>query len=114
MLQVIHNNRCTKSRNAITYLEEKGIDFDVRYYLENPLSEKEIKEVLKKLGTKPMDIIRTNEAIWKDEFKGKTFTDAELIKILAENPKLLQRPIIIKDNKAVIGRPSENIDELLT
>lgn len=76
MIQILHNNRCSKSREAINFLDEKGVDCQIRYYLEEPLSAKEIKDLLKKLGLKPKDIIRTGETIWKEEFSGKNFTDA--------------------------------------
>lgn len=113
MIQVLHNNRCSKSREAVQFLEEKDVDFQVIYYLENPLNELEINDLLKKLNLSVMEIIRTNENIWKENFKDKNLSEAELIKILAENPKLIQRPIIIKNDKAVIGRPLENLEKLL-
>ncbi len=114
MIEVIHNNRCSKSRQALQFLDEKGVVYQVRYYLENPLTKSEIEDVLKKLDLKPMDIIRKDEALWKEEFVGKEYSDTQLIDILAQNPKLLQRPIITNDDKAVIGRPTENIEKLLS
>lgn len=114
MIQILHNNRCTKSRGALKFLDEKGQEYNVRYYLEKPLSVDEIKDLLQKLNLKVNDIIRTNEALWKENFAGESFSEGDLIEILAENPKLLQRPIIIKDNQAVIGRPTENIEKLLS
>lgn len=113
MIQILHNNRCSKSRQCFAFLEDKNIDFEVVKYLENPLSEKEIKDLLTKLNLPAKDIVRTTEAIWKENFKGKELTEKELIKILSENPKLIQRPIVIKGNKAIIGRPLENVEKLL-
>ncbi|MDO5616791.1 MAG: arsenate reductase (glutaredoxin) [Cruoricaptor ignavus] len=113
MFTILHNARCSKSRSAIAYLEEKGQEFEVRYYLENPLDKSEIEQLLQKLGLNAIDIVRTNETLWKEEFAGKDFTNDELIQILVENPKLIERPIIVKDDKAVVGRPTENIDQLL-
>ena len=113
MINILHNSRCSKSREALQYLETQHIEFDIRNYLDDPLSVEEIKALLVKLGLEATDIIRTNENLWKENFKGKEYTEEELISILSENPKLIQRPIIIKGEKAVIGRPLENVIELL-
>lgn len=113
MINILHNSRCSKSREALQYLETQHIEFDIRNYLDEPLSVDEINAVLAKLGLNAKDIIRTNENLWKENFKGKEYTEEELISILSENPKLIQRPIIIKGEKAVIGRPLENVIELL-
>ena len=113
MYTVLHNSRCGKSRDAIKLLDESGIDYQVREYLKDELSFDELKNVITSLGVKPIEIVRTNEAIWKDEFKGKEFTDDELIKIMIENPKLIQRPIVLKDGEGVIGRPVELIESFI-
>lgn len=112
MIQILHNNRCSKSRQCLAFLEDKNIDFEIVKYLENPLSEEEIKDLLTKLNLPAKDIVRTTESIWKENFKGKELTEKELIKILSENPKLIQRPIVIKGDKAAIGRPLENVGAL--
>ena len=110
MITILHNNRCGKSRTALQFLESKGLDFEVRNYLENPLSELEIKELLEKLDVSIHEIIRKNEDIWKENFSEKVYSDSGLISILANYPKLLQRPIIIKDNKAIIARDLEKLE----
>lgn len=117
MIEILHNNRCSKSRSAVAFLEEAKEDFSIRYYLENALSESELQELLVKLkNVKPdfnfMELVRTNETLWKDEYKGKTFTEEEILKILSQNPVLLERPVIVKGDRAVIGRPTENIELL--
>lgn len=111
-ITIFHNNRCSKSRCAMSILEEKGIEPEVRYYLDNAPSIEELRELLKKLGMKAEALVRKNETLFKENFKGKTFSEAEWITILSENPKLIQRPIIIKGDKAVVGRPPENIEQL--
>ncbi len=112
--KIYHNTRCKKSRSGLQYLQEKGIEPEIIEYLkEQPFTEKSFKEVLKKLNLKPQEMIRTQEKEYKENYKGKNFTDDEWVKILAENPKLIQRPIIVKDNKAVVGDPVKNIDPLL-
>lgn len=112
MVTVLHNNRCSKSREAIAFLETKGLNFEVKYYLGNPLSERKINDLLEKLDASVNDIIRKNEPLWKDKFSQKSYSRNGLISILANHPKLLQRPIVIKDSKAVIARPAENIEIL--
>jgi arsenate reductase len=112
MVKIYHNPRCKKSRAGLQYLQEKGIEPQVVDYIKNPVGEEELKDVLTRLNRKPREIIRTQEAIYKSDFKGKQFTDDEWVKILAEHPKLIQRPIVVKGYKAVIGDPVENIDTI--
>ncbi len=111
MITIYHNPRCKKSRAGLEYLKSKGVDFEIREYLKEPLTEEELEVLLIKLNKKPADMIRTQEAVFRQNFKGKEFTDDEWIKIIIENPKLLKRPIVVKDNKAVWGDPAENIAE---
>ena len=109
---IYHNNRCTKSRCALALLQEKTNSIQIIDYLKNPPNEKTLKDLLKKLGIKAEEIIRKKENIFIELFKGKRFSENEWIKILSTNPILIERPIIIKGNKAVIGRPPENIYSL--
>tara|TARA_Y200000002_G_scaffold59150_1_gene44588 strand:+ start:6222 stop:6560 length:339 start_codon:yes stop_codon:yes gene_type:complete len=112
-MKIYHNPRCRKSREGIKYLESKKINFEVIDYIKNNLSSEQIKKILKKLQLKPIELVRKNEVIWKDKYKGKEFTDDQLMKILSNEPKLIERPIIVSEKLAVIGRPAENIDKLL-
>lgn len=112
-MKIYHNPKCSKSREAKKQLDEKGVVYTTHFYLDNPLSEAEIETLLSKLGLDIKDIIRTKESIWKESFKGKTFSDQELVKIVADNPKLLERPIIESENKAVIARSYDKIAEIL-
>lgn len=114
MITILHNNRCGKSRAALQLLESKGIDFETRLYLENPLSEVEIEDLLEKLELSADDLIRKNEELWKESFSSKTYTEQELISILANYPKLLQRPIVIIGNKAIIARDLEKLEQFLS
>ncbi len=110
----LHNPRCSKSRQGLEYLtDEKGITPMVVKYLDTPLNFEEISQILKKLGIKASELIRKNEDYYKKELKGKDLSEEELIQAMAENPKLIERPIIINGAKAVIGRPVENIDTIL-
>ena len=112
-MKIYHNPRCRKSREGIKYLESKKINFEVIDYIKNNLSLEQIKNILKKLHLKPIELVRKNEVIWKEKYKGKDFTDDQLIKILSNEPKLIERPIIVSEKLGVIGRPAENIDKLL-
>lgn len=106
-----HNPRCSKSRQALALLEEKGIKFEVNEYLKNGLTQKEIKEIKAMLKTDVVDFMRTKESIFK-ELKLKEATENQLIKAMSENPILLERPLFIKGKKATIGRPPENVLKL--
>ncbi len=112
MIKIYHNPRCKKSRAGLEYLKSKGVDFEIIEYLKNPITEDEFKDILMKLNLRPLDMIRTQEDIYKKQFKGKNFTDDEWVKIMVENPKLIKRPIVVKDYKAVWADPPENMDEL--
>ena len=112
MVTIYHNPRCKKSRAGLQYLQSKTNDIQIVEYLKNPLTEEELKKLLMLLNKKPQEMIRTQEAVYKQNFKGKNFTDDEWIKIMVENPKLIKRPIVVKGNKAVWGDPAEEIDKL--
>jgi len=112
-IQIWHNPRCSKSRNALTLLEEKKIDAQVIKYMDEFLSKEQLQEVLTLLGMKAQELMRIDEDIYK-QLKLKDVNDENiLINAMIENPKLIQRPIIIKGDKAVIARPIENLEELL-
>lgn len=113
MYTILHNSRCGKSRDAMKVMEEAGVDFQVREYLKDELSFDELKQIISKLKVAPIEIIRTSEAIWKENYKGNDYTDEELIQIMVENPKLIQRPIVLKDGSGVVGRPVELVENFL-
>jgi len=113
MLRIYHNPQCKKSRAGLQYLREKNLKFEIREYLKIPLSEKELEKLLVKLNKKPIEIIRTQEEYYKKNLRGRNFSDHEWIRIITENLKLLQRPVVEADYKAVIGDPLENIDSIL-
>ena len=110
---IYHNPRCTKSRQGLAFLKEKGIEPEVIEYLKEIPAVDELKLVLAKLGMKPLDLVRKGEAYYKDHYKGKDLNDEEWIDAMIAYPKLIERPIIINGNKAVIGRPTEKILELM-
>ncbi|TYB76375.1 arsenate reductase (glutaredoxin) [Bizionia myxarmorum] len=113
MITIYHNNRCSKSRCGLELLEKSGKAFEIKKYLDDVPSEKELKNIISLLGIKPIELVRKNEAIWKEQYKDKEMSDSEIISAMVKNPKLIERPIVINGKKAIIGRPPEKILEIL-
>lgn len=112
-VQILHNPRCGKSREALKMLQDEGCDIEITEYLKQIPTKKELKDILSKLGVKAIEIVRKKEPIFIEKFKNKTFTNEEWIQILLENPILIERPIVIDGYKAVIGRPPELVIDLV-
>jgi len=112
-MKIYHNPRCSKSRQGLAILEASKLDFETINYLDTPTTKGELTEIIKLLGILPIDLVRKNEAIWKENYKGKTLSNSEIITAMSENPKLIERPIVINNGKAVIGRPPELIKTIL-
>ncbi len=110
---IYHNTRCSKSREACSILENKSVSFDTIEYLKTPLTQKQLKEILKMLGIKAEALVRRSEPIYKERYANKKLTEPQWIKIMVEHPVLIERPIIIKNNKAIIGRPIEKVKAFL-
>lgn len=113
MIKIYHNPRCSKSRQGLVLLEDSGKKFEIVKYLNTPINTNELTDVIKKLAIKPIDLVRKNESIWKENYKGKTLSNNAIISILIEHPKLIERPIVINNDKAVIGRPTELINTII-
>jgi arsenate reductase (glutaredoxin) len=113
MITIYHNPKCRKSRAGLEYLKEKGIPHQVVEYLKNPLSREVLKDILMKLNISPMELVRTQEDVFIEKFRGKNFSGEEWIDILLEYPRLIKRPIAVKGYKAVIAQPPEEIEKLL-
>jgi arsenate reductase len=112
-MQIIHNPRCSKSRQTLKILTDKGINPEVILYLKDPLTKERLGEIIKMLGINPHDLIRTTEQIYKSEYKGKELSDEQWIEAMVNNPTLIERPIVIEGDKAVLGRPPEKVLELI-
>lgn len=110
--QIFHNPRCSKSREALNLLQEHGEDVEVIEYLKQAPSVKQLTDLVKLLGIKPIQLVRTKEEAFKP-YKGKPLTDKEVIELLANEPVLIERPIVIKGKKAVIGRPPQLVIDIL-
>ena len=112
MIRIFHNPRCRKSRETLQLIEESGELVEIVEYLQTVPTEQELTEIIDLLGIKPEELLRKGEAIFKEQFKGKQLNDQEWIRVMVQNPKLIERPIVIKGNQAVIGRPPENVKKL--
>jgi arsenate reductase len=112
-LKIYHNPRCSKSRCALDFLKEKGESFEIIDYLKNPVSSAELKEVVRLLGIHPFDLVRKGEDDFKTHFKDKQLSEDEWIEAMIRFPKLIERPIVIRDQRAVVARPAERINGLL-
>ena len=113
MIQIYHNPRCGKSRNCLAFIEESKQDFEIIPYLTETPSFEQLKTLLGQLNLEPIQLIRTKEKIWIENFKGKTLSDDEIINAMVENPILIERPIVVKDGKAIIGRDPELVASFL-
>ena len=113
-ITVYEKPTCTKCREMNRFLVEQGVDFSkVNYYIE-PLSEEKLRELVKKMGIKPRELLRTSESIYRELGLGKKeFSDDEIISLMAKHPDLIQRPIVERGDRAVLGRPTENVKALL-
>lgn len=111
-MQILHNPRCRKSRETLELITQVGIEPDIILYLEKPLTQKRLKEILKMLDIPASKLIRKGEPSFKEHFKGKTLTESEWVRAMIKYPKLMERPIVIKGKKAIIGRPPENVESL--
>ncbi len=114
MVTIYHNPRCSKSRQTLALLEARGIEPKVVDYLKDPPSAAELKAILKKLGMRPRDLIRRGEARYSElGLADRALSDDELIALMVANPILIERPIVVSGKKAAIGRPPENVLEIL-
>ena len=113
MLTIYHNARCKKSREGLEILKNSGKEFQIKEYLKEPLNEGELESLIKKLRITPIQLVRKNEKIWKEEYKNKDLSDRELITVMVKNPKLIERPIVETKDTAVVGRPGSKIEDLL-
>ena len=113
MISIYHNPRCSKSREGLAILENEKVNFQVIKYMDQLLSIEELKEIVRLLKIQPLELVRINESIWKENFKNLELSDVDIIAAMAKHPQLIERPIVINGTKAVIGRPPQRILEVL-
>lgn len=109
MIQIYHNPRCGKSRNCLLFLEESNQEIEIINYLTNPPTTAELNTLLQKLNLTPIELVRQKEKIWIENFKGKTLTPNDIVQAMAENPILIERPIVVNRDRAIIGRDLDNV-----
>lgn len=112
-MKIYHNPRCRKSRETLELLRQHGVEPQIVEYLKTPPSKEELRDILRKLGMKPEQLVRKGEARYKEQFKGKALSEEEWLEVLTQHPRLIERPIVVAGDKAVIGRPPENVLQLL-
>lgn len=113
MITIYHNPRCSKSREGLALLESKGLAYKIIKYLDEPLTKAELEDILHKLGYAPIELVRTKEAVWKENYANRELSDKDIIEAMVQTPRLIERPIVIKGNKAVVARPTDKIEDLL-
>lgn len=113
MIQVYHNTQCSKSRDCLLFLEESGKPYEIIEYLKDTPTFEELKALIKKLGIKPMELVRRKEKIWMEKYEGKKMRNDQIIRAMAKYPILIQRPIVVNGVKAVIARPLEKAAEII-
>lgn len=113
MIQIYHNSRCGKSRECLAFIEQTGNEFEIIKYLEQIPTFDELSEIIDKLKIKPLELVRVKEKVWLVNYKNKIMSETEVIQAMIDNPILIERPIVIYKNQAVIARPLENIKTIL-
>jgi len=113
MIQIYHNPRCGKSRNCLAFIDQSNQEYEIIPYLTETPSFDELKSLLQKLDLQPIQLVRTKEKIWIENYKGKTMNDDEIIQSMIDNPILIERPIVVKDGKAIIGRDPDLVAAFL-
>lgn len=114
MIQIYHNSRCGKSRNCLAFMENSKKEFEVINYLINPPSFEELFDIIEKLNIKPIELVRQKEKIWIENFKDQKMNDDQIIQAMISNPILIERPLVIMGNKAIIGRDLEKVAEFIS
>ncbi len=112
-MKIYHNPRCSKSRQTLQLLKDNGVNPEIVLYLDATPTAEELTSILKKLGKQPFEIIRKGEAIYKEHFKGKELTDEEWIAAMVQYPKLIERPIVVTEDNPALGRPPEDVLEII-
>lgn len=113
MLKIYHNPRCSKSRETLKIIQDKNVEVEVVEYISDIPSKEVLKNLLRKLGLSAQDIVRKGEPVYKELYKGKELSEEEWIDAMIQHPKLIERPIVVKGDEAVLGRPPQNVIKLL-
>ena len=110
---LVHNPRCRKSREALNYLKELNVDFEIVLYMKKGLELNLLESIIIKIGIDPIDMVRTQEKTWKENYRSKLYNNDEILEILNKHPNLIKRPVFINNNKGVIAIPPTEIDKII-
>ena len=112
-MKIYHNPRCSKSRQTLEIIKKTKKEFEIVEYLKDILSISELELIIEKLGITAVELVRKNELIWQENYKGKNLSDKEIVRAMIENPKIMERPIVVNGEKAVLGRPPETVLKII-
>lgn len=112
-IRIYYNPRCSKCRDTAALVSERGFDTELIHYLDTPPSKEALRDLLKKLGIKALELIRTGEAVFKEKYAGRNLSDDEWLDAMVAHPVLIERPIVVRGNRAVVARPPEKALDLL-
>jgi arsenate reductase len=112
VIKVYHNTQCSKSRECLLFLEQSGKPYEIVEYLKDTPTVEELKTIIKKLGVKPIALVRTKEAVWQEKFEGRKLRNEQIIRAMVKYPILIERPIVVNGDKAIIARPLEKAAEV--
>lgn len=110
---IYHNPRCGKSREGICILDQSDLKYTTKHYIKDGITLEELQHITKALNVKPIDIVRTKETIWKEQYQDKNLDDLQILEVIVQHPILLERPIVLRNDRGVIGRPPENITNFI-
>ncbi len=113
MIQIFHNPRCQKSRDALKLIERSEEEIQVIHYLKDIPTKDELGKLIDCLGITPEKLVRKNEALWKENYRDRSLSGEEILNLMVKNPKLIERPILVKDNYAVLGRSEDKVREFM-
>lgn len=112
-MKIYHNPRCSKSRQTLEIIKQQGVEIEIIEYIKTPPTIKTLKLILTKLKISAIDLVRKNEEIWKEKGGNKNLTNEEIIELMVDHPKIIERPIVLNKNQAIIGRPPENVLKII-
>ncbi|MGG5507248.1 MULTISPECIES: arsenate reductase (glutaredoxin) [unclassified Myroides] len=113
MITIYHNPRCSKSRESIAFMEQQGVAYKIIKYLDANLGYDDIKALLQKLNFTPIELVRTKDAFWQENFANKTLSDEDIIQAMVAYPQIIERPVVVNGSKAIVARPTEKIHQIL-
>jgi len=113
MITIYHNPRCSKSRESIAFMEQQGVAYKIIKYLDANLTSSDIKALLQKLNFSPIELVRTKDSFWQENFASQTLSDDDIVQAMVTHPQIIERPVVVNGSKAIVARPTEKIYQIL-